>query len=174
MPIEALLLAGVIAAAPSSSSPAGADLLAPDRFTLALPLEAHAVGWAVGYHPELMWRPFAPDGVTHVVVGAGLQPGHEYLFVPIDVGVRWRFAPAPFFQPWLGVGAQAQTFVIDDGGPFFRAAFFGEAGVAAALNDVVGVGVGVTPSLAPFGVPGPGLAVRATLTVELGALSRRP
>jgi hypothetical protein len=139
----------------------------PARVPVALPLEAHVVGWAVGYAPELMWRPFGRDGVTHVGGGAGLQPGYEYLFVPVDVGVRWRFAPVPYFQPWLGVGVPGQVFLIDDSGPFTRAAVTGEVGVG------VGVGVGVTPSLAPLGVPGPGLAVRATLTVELGALAAR-
>jgi hypothetical protein len=148
-------------------------LWSPGRFTVAMPIEAHVIGFAAGPHPELMWRPFARDGVTHLVVGVGVQPGNEYLFVPVDVGVRWRFAPAWFFQPWLGVGVQGQTFFVVDGGPFFRPVVTTEAGLAVAIDDVAAVGVGVTPSLAPLGVPGPGLAVRLTVTLELEAMLRQ-
>jgi hypothetical protein len=144
------------------------------RFTVAMPIEAHVIGFAAGPHPELMWRPFARDGVTHLVVSVGVQPGNEYLFVPVDVGVRWRFAPAWFFQPWLGVGVQGQTMFVSDGGPFFRPAVTTEVGVAVAIDDVAAVGVGVTPSLAPLGVPGPGLAVRLTVTLALEAMLSPP
>jgi len=175
----ATLLAGPLRADDGGAAPDTAPVvedgpLSAGRFTVGVPLEVHVIGFAAGPHPELLWRPFGRDGVTHVVVGVGVQPGSEYLFVPVDVGVRWRFAPAWFFQPYVGVGLQGQTFFVDGAAPFFRPAVTAELGTAVALNDVAAVGVGVTPSLAPLGVPGPGLAARLTVTLELeGMLAGR-
>jgi hypothetical protein len=164
-----LAFAALIAAAPAAAS----DLLAPDRFSLGLPVEGHVIGAAAGLHPELLWRPFAADGATHVRASIGVLPGLEYTFVPMDLGVRWVWKPWRFFQPLVGVGLESQSFVVGDGGPFSRAAVYTEVGTGIALTDDLALSASVVPSFAPVGVPGPGLAGRVTLTLDLALLNER-
>jgi hypothetical protein len=158
-----LALAACILTAPAQAS----GVLAPDRFSVGLPVEGHLIGAAAGLHPELLWRPFAADGAMHLRASVGVLPGLEYTFVPMDLGVRWVWKPWWFFQPLLGAGLESQSFVVGDGGPFWRSAVYAEFGTGLALTDDIGFAASVIPSFAPIGVPGPGLAGRITLTFEL-------
>ena len=130
-----------------------------------------AIGAAAGLHPELLWRPFAADGATHLRASVGVLPGLEYTFVPVDLGVRWVWKPWRFFQPLLGAGLESQSFVVEDGGPFWRSSVYAEFGTGLSLTDDVGLSASVVPSFAPVGVPGPGLAGRITLTLDLDVLA---
>jgi hypothetical protein len=164
-----LALAAVLAAAPATAS----GLLDPDRFSLGLPVEGHVIGAAAGLHPELLWRPFAADGATHLRASVGVLPGLEYTFVPVDLGVRWVWKPWWFLQPMVGFGLESQSFVAGDGGPFWRSAAYTEVGTGVALTDDLALSASLVPSFAPVGVPGPGFAGRVTLTLDLDALDAR-
>jgi hypothetical protein len=164
-----LALAAFFVTAPAQAS----GLLAPDRFSIGLPVEGHLIGAAAGLHPELLWRPFAADGATHLRASVGVLPGLEYTFVPMDLGVRWVWKPWRFFQPLLGFGLESQSFVVDDGGPFWRSSIYAEFGTGVSITDDIGLAASFVPSFAPVGVPGPGLAGRLTLTLDLGLLDER-
>lgn len=168
MRTELFLLAALVAAPVQAS-----DLLAADRFSVGVPVEAHLIGAAAGLHPEILWRPFDANGATHLRMSVGVLPGPEYVFVPMDVGVRWVWKPWRFFQPMLGFGLESQSFVVGDGGPFWRSALYTELGAGVAITDDIGLAASVVPSFASMGVPGPGMAGRITLTLDLEMLDER-
>lgn len=162
------LAAAALALALASTARAEEDpLVGAARFSASLAIEAHVVGAAAGVRPEVLWRPFATDGVFHLRAAAAFLPGTEYLYLPAELGVRWRFAPAWFFEPFFGFSVEGQSFWITDGPPAARVAFASELGWGLAVDEVMSVSVAVAPSLAPFGVPGPGLALRALATVDI-------
>jgi hypothetical protein len=163
-------LAALLVTAPAHAS----GLLAPDRFSVGLPIEGHLIGAAAGLHPELLWRPFAADGAMNLRASVGVLPGLEYTFVPVDLGVRWVWKPWRFFQPLLGAGLESQSFVVEDGGPFWRSSIYAEFGTGLSLTDDIGLSASIVPSFAPIGVPGPGLAGRFTLTLDLDMRDERP
>jgi hypothetical protein len=145
--------------------------LSAERFSVALPLEAHVIGAAAGVRPEVTWRPFAANGVFHLRAAAGMLPGTEYLFLPADLGVRWWWRPAWWAQPFVGLSVEGQGFVIEDGPPAGRIAVASELGWGIAVDEALTWSVSVAPSLAPFGVPGPGLALRTTFSFDVAALT---
>ena len=164
----------VVLALAWSAAPAAAqdgDLLSAERFTVSLPIEVHVIGAAAGVRPDVLWRPFAADGAFHVRAAAGFLPGPEFLFLPIELGARWAWHPAWFARPFVGVSVEGQGFFISDGPPTTRLAFATELGWGIDINELTW-SLAVAPSLAPFGVPGPGLAVRTVFSIDVDRLLR--
>lgn len=141
--------------------------LAAEGLTLGLPLEYDVLGKNVGVRPEILWRPLDPDGALNLRAAVGLLPGPEYLYLPISGGARWEFGrPQDWrLRPALGLGAEAQTFVISDHAPVFRVGFYVEAGASWVVGDNA-FGLAVAPDLSIFNRPGAGLSTRLTWTHE--------
>lgn len=128
--------------------------------TVGLPVEYDVVGHNYGIRPEVVWTP--GDRAIHGLRGAiGVLPSRESWFFPVSVGWRARTGPEKPVHLLFGAGIEAQTFVFGDAPPEARPSLYLEVGGTRSLGDQVDVGLMVVPELAPIGVPGIGLGLRA-------------
>lgn len=142
--------------------------LAAEGLTLGVPVEYDVLGQNIGVRPEILWRPQDPEGALNLRAAVGLLPGPEYLYLPVSGGARWDIGRAKDWpvRPLVGLGAEAQTFVISDHAPVFRVGFYLEAGAAWVMGDNA-FGLAVAPDLSLFNRPGAGVSARLTWTHDL-------
>ncbi|MCK6522867.1 hypothetical protein L6R49_15670, partial [Myxococcota bacterium] len=105
------------------------------HFSVGVPLEVDAVGFAVGVRPELLWRPIKPDGALHLRVATGLMVGPELAFVPVSLTVRGRWLTDRDVHPILGFGTELQTFYSTGHPVVARRAWVTELGVDVDVAD---------------------------------------
>ena len=137
-----------------------------ERFSVGVPLEATVVGFSVGLRPELLYRPFGADGGTHVRLAAGVMPGLEFTFVPLDIGWRHIFRRDSVVQPLVGVGYEHQIFVIEDVDNIDRGALYLEGGTDFRVASDSHVGVHLAMDVGVFSRPGFGLSSRVMYRLD--------
>lgn len=186
MPIDVLLLAGVLASAPgsepASSEPASSEparrgparwyetpLADPRRVSLAGHFEAQLIGLAFGLHAECLYRPFRADRGANLRVGVSLAGGPEFFYLPLAIGWRQHFVPHHRVTLELGAGYEQQSFFVPSLPAITRAAFYGEGGLAIRVVEQGFVGTQVIMSWAPFERPGPGLGLRLGFRWNFGS-----
>ncbi len=149
-----LLVAAAIALSPR---PALAD---EGAFSVGVPIELDVVGFVVGPRPELLWRPGSAGSVSHVRVALGALFGPEYGYFPAALGWRGRFRHGARVQPFVGAGAELQTFVALDAAPYWRLGWYLEGGVDVRLIGAHHVTLQVAPDLSVGNHLGVGLSTR--------------
>lgn len=139
------------------------------RFSFVGSLEANLVGLAVGVRPELLWRPFDPEGGGNVRFSFGILGGPELWHFPIALGWRQVFLSGPF-RIQLGAGVEQQTFVIPDFDTLSRTAFYAETGFEILLDDNLLLLVQYQLDFSVITLPGFGMGLRAGLRWDLDEL----
>jgi hypothetical protein len=125
--------------------------------TVGIAAEYDVVGHNYGVRGEVVLG----GGVHGLRLALGVLPSRENLFLPVSAGWRARTGPDATVHARFGAGLEAQTFLFSDRPPRLRSSFYGELGAAWSVSDGVDVGALVVPELAPFGIPGFGLGLRA-------------
>ena len=147
-----------------------------NRLTVGVPVEVDVVGFAVGVHPEVLWRPFSPSSGLRLRLASALKVGSEYtLLAPLSAGLRWVSSDARMLQLGLGAGVQWKAFLVPDSGAHQRLDMYWEAALNGKVGEVHRVGIAVVPEfgLANMtsegfsGTFGLGLALRATWSMRL-------
>lgn len=161
MLIEGLLAVCIAAASAKEPDPEAS------RWSIGVPVEVDVVGLAVGLHPELLFRPAAPDGALNLRFATGVMAGPELALVPLSVGIRGVIVPRRRVRPFGGLGLQMQLF-IPYGAPVHpRLDLYMELGVDVRVADTWRVGLQVSPE---FGIApsfGLGMATRLGFQVDL-------
>ena len=161
---SALLAASLLCA--SQPAQAAPEALSAERFTVGLPVEAQLLGAGIGLHPELLWRPFDAEGVTHVRLATGFTAGRGHAILPVTLGLREVIGPSWRVHPVLGAGLQLQGF-LPYGAPLYpRLDLYLELGAELDLRDGWSIGAEVSPEIALTGV-GFGAGVRLAVRKDL-------
>lgn len=137
------------------------------RWSLGLPVEVDIVGLAVGAHPELLFRPAAPDGALALRFATGVMAGPELALVPFSVGVRGVIVPRRIVRPFGGLGLQMQVFAPYGAPARARLDMYLELGVDVRVADSWRVGLQVSPEIGVAPAFGLGLATRLGFQVDL-------
>jgi hypothetical protein len=146
------------------------------RLTVGAPLEVDVVGFAVGVHPELLWRPFSEDSGLRLRAASALKLGSEYtLLAPVSLGVRWQTSSVRLVQAELGTGLQWKAFLVPDSGAHQRVDWYWEAGLSARIASAHRVGLMAVPEFGLANITagglsgtfGLGLALRVTWSMAL-------
>lgn len=149
-----VLLALALGGAPAEA----ADV--SERLSVGVPVEVALVGLSAGVHPELLFRPFRPDGGTHLRVGAGVMVGPELVNLPLTVGVRHAFGKDWAVRPAVGTGLQLQLFLPRQHEPAPRGDLFMEVGLDARVAEGWRVSAQLSPEFGMIGGFGLGFATR--------------
>jgi len=152
-------LAGL--AAPSAE----ASPLEAEHFTVGVPAEIDMIGLAFGVHPELLWRPFSPEGRAHVRASTGAMFGPELALVPVSLGVREVFFPTATVRPGFGMGVQFQNFLPYGHSAVRRLDQYYEFTLDARVRDGWRVAMELSPEFGWIGGAGAGIGMAARLGV---------
>lgn len=120
------------------------------RFSGGLSLDVTVVGASVGLRPEILYRPFSPDGSSHLRLAIGAMPGLEFFFIPVNFGWRQIFRRDARFQPLFGAGYEHQFFLISDAANVQRGALYLEIGADFWIQGSSHLGLNLAADLAPF------------------------
>ena len=159
LPIRAMIV--VLLLAPVSMAEAGNSIwgIDKDRLTVGVPLEVDVVGFAVGAHPEILWRPLSETSGLRVRLATALKLGAEYtLLAPLSVGVRWLTSDQRLIQVGLGAGTQWKAFLVPDSGAHQRVDMYWEAVVTARIAPKQRVGIAVVPEFGLANITGQGFS----------------
>lgn len=148
------------------STSAEASALDADRFSIVLPAEVNLVGLTFGAHPEVLWRPFSPEGSFHVRGSAGLGVGPEMVVVPVSLGLRQVLFPTRRVRPALGMGVQMPNFFPRGHSFIFRVDSYMEASVDVRVSDSMRVSAAMVPQFGGI-VGGFGLGMSARLGLHM-------
>lgn len=149
------------------ATPAGLAAVDPTRISVGLPAEVDLVGLAVGVHPELLFRPFRPDGALHLRAATGLMVGPELMLFPVSLGVREELFARKAFNLGLGAGLQLQTFLPYDLPAHPRLDMYLELSATVRVADSWHVGVQLSPEIGMVGGFGLGMATRVGVQRDL-------
>jgi len=150
-----------------ASSSATAASLDAEHFSAGLPVEVDLVGLAFGLHPELLWRPFDPEGAFHLRAATGVMVGPELTLVPVSLGFREVFLPTRTVRPGLGFGLQLQNFFPYGHEHILRLDQYMEITVDVRVRDDMRVGLELSPEFGWLGGFGLGMATRVGVQVDL-------
>jgi len=144
------------------ASPASADEAVStwdaSRWSVGVPVEVDVVGFAVGLHPEVLYRPFNPDGGFNVRAAAGTMVGTELTLIsPLALGLRQELFPTKRVQPGLGMGMQWQSFAVYGDSLHHRMDMYMELTVHTQVHDDYDVGLQLSPEIGLIGVGEEGL-----------------
>lgn len=147
------------APAPSPSqavepAPAAESLIAARRFTLAASAEVNLVGLCFGPRLELNWRPFEPGSASRVRLAIAFDYGPEFFYIPVALGYRAVYRQAHVVRPLVGVGVEAQQFVISDAPTISRLSGYLEGGVLFGFDEHWDAGAVLSLEYAPAFSPG--------------------
>ncbi len=165
--ISTLSLIASLAAGPAVASP-----LSTEHFSVVIPAEVDLVGLAFGLHPEVLWRPFDPDGMVHLRASVGAMVGPELVLVPASLGVRQVFLPTRAVRPGLGFGLQVQNFFPYGHDRVTRIDQYLELTLDVRIREGWRVAFELSPEFGWVGGFGLGMAARVGLHVDL-PLSRK-
>jgi hypothetical protein len=135
--------------------------------SVAIPAEFDVVGLAVGLRPALLYRPVRQAPFFTLRASLGLLPGPEYFYLPVGLGLRGVLVPKARAHPYLGAGAELQTFFVGDHKPFVRSAVYVEIGLRVDVNDLIGIFLELAPEFGFAPLQGFGLSVRAGVQLSL-------
>ena len=151
-----------------ASAPAEASAFDTDRFSVTLPAEVNLVGLTFGAHPEVMWRPFSPDGSFQVRGAVGLGVGPEMTVFPVSLGLRQVFFPTRAVRPGLGMGVQLPNFLPRGHSFVFRVDTYMEASVDVRVNDTTRITAAMSPQFGGiYGGFGLGMSARVGVQMTL-------
>lgn len=150
-----------------AAGPASAASLDAEHFTLGIPFEANLVGLAFGAQPELLWRPFSPEGRFHVRAATGVVAGPELALVPVSLGTRGVFFPTSKVRPGMGLGLKMQTFLPYGHEAILRLDQYFELTLDVKVQDNLRVGVELSPEFGWIGGFGLGMAARVGVLMDL-------
>jgi len=145
----------------------GAHAADPSRFSVGIPAEVELVGLGVGVHPELLYRPFQPDGGFHLRLAPGLALGPELAFVPVAASVRQVILPRKQVRPFVGMGVSLQTFLPYGAPAKVRLDNILEVGGDLRVSDGLRFGLALSPEFGMVGGFGLGMSARAGVQVDL-------
>ena len=137
-----------------------------DRLSVGGGAEVDLVGLAFGARPELLFRPFRPDGRSNLRLAAGVMQGPEITFVPVNLGYRLILSPGRPARAHIGGGLEWQNFWYGGDAPKSRLAMYLETGFEFEIFDGGWVGLQYAPDFALTGF-GFGFATRATFRYDL-------
>jgi len=130
-----------------------------DHLSVGVPVEVDIVGFAVGVHPEILWRPLGPDGTFHIRAATAFKLGSEFnLIAPLSLGVRWEWLQSYPVQVGLGAGLQWKAFVVPDSTTHHRFDMYWELVFQACVSDVDRVGVALSPEFGLANITSEGLS----------------
>lgn len=161
MLIEALLVACL-----SDTHAREPDPDAP-RWSLGVPVEVDIVGLAGGVHPEILFRPAAPDGALNLRFALGGMAGPELALIPLAFGVRGVIVPRRRVRPFVGLGVQLQTFVPYGDQARSRLDLYLELGLDVKVAEGWRVGAQLSPEIGMAPAFGLGFATRLGFQVDL-------
>jgi hypothetical protein len=138
------------------------------RWSVGVPVEVDLVGLAAGVHPELLFRPAAPDGALHLRFAVGVMAGPELALVPFSLGIRGVAAPRRMVRPFAGIGTQLQVFAPYGVPARARLDLYLELGLDVRVAEGWRVGAQFSPEFGMYPGFGLGMAVRAGFQVDLG------
>ena len=150
-----------------ASGPASASSLSAEHFSAALPVEVALVGLSVGVRPQLLWRPFNPDGAFHLRASTGAMVGPELSVVPLSLGVREVIFPTRAVRPGVGYGVQVQSFFPYGHEPIRRVDQYMEFTLDARVQDGLRVALELSPEFGWIGGFGLGMATRLGVQADL-------
>ena len=161
--ISTLSLLASLASAPVEASPLDAE-----HFSVAVPAEINLVGLTFGAHPEVLWRPFNPDGAFQLRGSVGLGVGPEMVVFPVSIGARQLFFPTRMIRPGLGMGIQLPNFLPRGHDFVFRVDSYFEASVDVRIREGMRLGFAMSPQFGGiYGGFGLGMSARLGLEMEL-------
>ena len=161
--ISSLSLLASLASAPVEASP-----MEKEHFSVVVPAEVNLVGLAFGVHPELLWRPFSPDGSFHLRAAVGFGAGPEMVILPISIGARQIFFPTRMIRPGLGMGLQTPNFFPYGHDLVFRVDTYFETTLDVRVRDDIRIHMAMSPEFGGiYGGFGLGMAARVGVQVEL-------
>lgn len=165
MPGSALIL--MLGLATAAEPNERTSMAAAERFSVGLPIEANLVGLSFGVHPELLYRPFRPDGWFHLRAATGFTAGPELSSVPLSLGFREVFFFGKRVQPGLGAGVQLQNFIPYGHAPVTRLDMTMEATLDVQVAEGWTVGAQLSPEFGMVGGFGLGMATRIGVRRDL-------
>lgn len=136
---------------------------APARaaWSVGVPVEMTWVGLGFGLHPEVVWRPVAPDGALQLRAATGLVIGPELALVPVSLGLRGMALPRRRVSFGPGIGVQLQGFLPNHHPPVARLDLYLELAAAVRVVDGWHATVQVSPEFGLVGGFGLGFSTRA-------------
>ncbi len=161
------LLAALLALAALADARADEQAPAAERLSVGLPVEVTLVGLSYGLHPELLYRPFRPDGLLNLRAATGLMVGPELSLVPVSAGLRVSFLREQRFHPGLGVGVQLQTFLPREHEAVLRLDNYYELTASYEVAEGWHAGLQLSPELGVVPNFGLGMAARAGVQKDL-------
>lgn len=117
--LAALLLSSALCATPAWLG----------RLTAGLGAEVNVIGLSLGPRLELAYRPFEPLSASRIRVAVAVDPGPEFVYLPVALGYRAVFRQDKTVRPLLGAGLELQQFLISDAPTERRLSTYWEAGL---------------------------------------------
>ena len=137
------------------------------RWSVGVPVEVDLVGLAAGMHPEILFRPAAPDGALNLRFATGVMAGPELTLVPFSLGVRGVIVPRRIVRPYGGLGLQMQVFAPYGAPARARLDVYMELGLDVRIVDSWRIGLQVSPEFGVAPAFGLGMATRLGFQVDL-------